>query len=150
MRGLEPRLERGDRATLARRATVEYVEENRIRRATGASDPKFAQQWSLARVQAEAAWKLIPGKFFDSTPRAGRVRVAILDSGGDSADAAFGGQIRFSMSRALVPTAASTSTCEWNDDSGHGTHVAAIAGAAARNGQGIAGAGYMDRATATT
>lgn len=75
-------------------------------------------------MQAEAAWKLIPGKFSDSTPRGSRVRVAILDSGADCKHPGL-----HQPRRRL--TAASTSTCEWNDDNGHGTHVAAIGGAAA-------------------
>jgi subtilisin family serine protease len=90
-------------------------------------------------VQAQQAWLLIPDQYLTSALAGngtGRIKVAILDtgidcthpdfanSGGSSDDAAQGGQIVFSASKAPVPATVSPATCAFQDDYGHGTHVA--------------------------
>jgi thermitase len=143
-------------AALASDPRVTYVEPDRIRTsmALAPNDPGYAQQWALQNIQAMAAWGLMPGKFpATGSAAAGRIVVAILDTGADcthpdfmnggvSADAASGGQLAFALSRAYYPTTTSPAACPWQDDHGHGTHTAGIVAASANNGIGMAGAAY--------
>ena len=65
-----------------------------------------------------------------------------MNAGGSSTDVAFGGQLLWSASQALVPTSVSSPACPWQDDYGHGTHVTGIVAAATSNGIGVASLGY--------
>jgi Subtilase family/PA14 domain/Carboxypeptidase regulatory-like domain len=136
---------------------VQYIEPNRIRYLSmdAVNDPGLTFQWALPAMHAAEAWQLVPGHFFTaSTPEAGRIKVAILDTGVDcthpdfmnagstSTDSARGGQLSFTLSRALIPTKISPATCPWQDDHGHGTGTASILAAAAQNGVGTAGLGF--------
>jgi thermitase len=143
---------------LAADPNVRYVEPDQVRRAVidAPNDAHFAEhQWALQTVEALKAWGLLPGRYL--TAAAGnsrRLKVAVIDTGidcthpdfmnagGSSTNSASGGQILFQGSRALIPTTVSAPACEWQDDFGHGTHVAGIIAAAANNGTGIAGLGY--------
>src|SRR5882762_2853539 len=106
---------------LVRHPLVEYVEPNRVRRHAGGlpalNDPNSGLQWALTTVKAAAAWGIIPDRFLTaSTAGSGRIRVAILDTGGDcthndfknsggsSVDSTQGGQLNMSLSQALVAT----------------------------------------------
>lgn len=135
---------------------VEYVEPHRRRAmaSTGPSDPSFATQWYLSKLQAANAWTLFPGNLSNFAAPGKRIRIAILDTGfdcnhpdfinmgGTSPDSAFGGQLSFALSRALVPTTAANSACPWQDDNGHGTHLAGLVAAATHNATGIAALGF--------
>ncbi len=136
---------------------VTYVEPDRIRKsaALNPNDADYSQQWALQNIQALAAWGLLPGRFLTAgTAGANRIKVAVLDTGADcthpdfmnaggtSTDAAAGGQLLFSVSKAYYQTTTSPAACPWQDDHGHGTHTAGIIGAAANNSIGVAGAAY--------
>ncbi len=141
---------------LANHPDIEYVEPHRIRAATELTpnDTSFALQWWLSKLQAGAAWSLLPGELAPPTPSARRVRVAVLDTGADcthpdfsnsaggSTDSAAGGQFSFALSQAIVPTTITGTACAWQDDHGHGTHVAGILAAATNNGAGVSGLGF--------
>jgi subtilisin family serine protease len=90
------------------------------------NDPLAARQWHLSRIHAFDAWSQVPNL-------AG-VRVAILDSGIDSAHPEL--QSRIADGRTFVSSS-------WeNDTNGHGTFVAGEIAAALNNSQGIAGVGF--------
>jgi hypothetical protein len=143
---------------LSQNPLVEYVEPNRIRHVALAApnDSLFApDEWDLATIQAVQAWQLIPGVYLtSSTAGAGRIKVAVIDTGADcthpdfinaggaSQDAASGGQILFSSSQAIVATTHSPQACLWQDDNGHGTHTSGTVAAATNNAQGVAALGY--------
>lgn len=143
---------------LAGHPLVEYVEPNRIRRTTveAPNDPRYARdQWALQTVQALKAWSLLPNRYLSgAAPVRGRIKVAVLDTGADcthpdfqnlggsSTDSALGGQFSFQESQAFVNTTIASPACSWQDDFGHGTHVAGIIAAAANNATGVAGLGY--------
>ena len=144
-------------SSLARNSQVDYVEPNRVRHTSVAppADPSYSAQWALKTVQAVNAWTTFPNAYLTSaSPEAGRIRVAVLDtgtdcthpdfvnSGGASTDAAAGGQLSFGSSEALVATTLSSPACPWQDDFGHGTHVAGIIAAATNNAVGVAGLAY--------
>jgi subtilisin family serine protease len=90
------------------------------------NDPLAVRQWHLSRIHAFDAWSQVPDL-------AG-VRVAILDSGIDSAHPEL--QSRIADGRSFVSSS-------WeNDTNGHGTFVAGEIAAALNNSQGIAGVGF--------
>lgn len=142
---------------LAQQPLVEYIEPNRVRHTMLAApnDPSYASQWALQTVRAAQAWSLVPNRYFTATTiPAGRVRVAVIDTGvdcthpdfmnasGTSADSAAGGQINFTLSYAFVQTTVAGAACAWFDDAGHGTHTAGTVAASTQNGQGVAALGY--------
>jgi thermitase len=147
-------------ANLAHNPSVEYVEPNRKRHVTALAAPNdtfYSSQWALQTMQALQAWGVIPANYLTSLAAgngSGRIKVAVLDTGvdcthpdfintgGTSTDSAQGGQLLWSASQAIVPTAVTNPTCAWQDDYGHGTHVAGIIAAAASNATGVAGVGY--------
>jgi subtilisin family serine protease len=90
------------------------------------SDPYFVRQWYLSRINAFDAWSQVPNL-------AG-VRVAVLDSGIDSAHPEL--QSRIADGKSFVASS-------WeNDTNGHGTFIAGEIAAALNNAQGIAGVGF--------
>src|SRR5579884_1482953 len=144
-------------AALASDQLVDFVEPNRLRHTTVAppNDASYASQWDLPVIQALQAWSVMPAQYLNSaTAGAGRIKVAVLDTGvdcthpdfinagGTSTDSAHGGQLLFSSSQALVTTTVPSAACAWQDDFGHGTHVAGTVAAATQNGAGVAALGY--------
>jgi subtilisin family serine protease len=144
---------------LSQHVLVDYVEPNRIRQLTisAPNDPNYGTtgQYALTNIHALQAWQLLPNVYLTSSfPELGRIRVAVLDSGADcthpdfmnagasSADAAHGGQISFTSSKAIQPTTIVNFTCTWQDDNGHGTHVSGTIAAATNNSLGVASLGY--------
>ncbi len=137
---------------------VQYVEPNHIRTLDIATpnDPQYSSQWALPVIQAYQAWGVLSDPYLTSaTANPSRLTVVVIDTGADcthpdfmnvggtSTDSAFGGQLSFAQSQAMVPTTISPAACPWQDDFGHGTHVTGIVGAATNNLTGVAGLGYM-------
>jgi len=107
---------------------VSWVERDRGSRqlAFSPNDPLAIRQWYLSRIHAFDAWPQFPSL----EP----VRVAVLDSGVDSAHPELQNQIV--DGRSFVASS-------WeNDTNGHGTFVAGEIAAALNNGRGIAGVGF--------
>ena len=103
------------------------------------SDPLFAKQWGLHKIQAEEAWSVADGT--------GAV-IAIVDSGVDLTHPDLASKLivhpdadMFEPSGSCE-TGGASKTCTQDgpqDANGHGTHVAGIAGAVTGNGTGVAG-----------
>src|SRR5438093_53190 len=120
---IDPGAEAATRATYASDARVLYVEHNvRVHVAGTPNDPAFAQQWSLARIAAPAAW--------DSATGSGAL-VAIIDTGVDPNHPDLRGQI--------VASANFTSSADTFDRNGHGTQMAGLVVARLNNGAGGVG-----------
>ncbi len=104
--------------------SVEAVEPEIRMHALGApNDPLWPQQWNLRSIGVEAGW--------DAGAGAG-VTVAVLDTGVSRVEDLDG--TRMKDGRSFVPGVTS-----WEDDQGHGTHVAGTIAQATNNGVGVAG-----------
>ena len=101
------------------------------RPAAATSDPYWAQQWNVRKIQADAAW---------SVTRGAGIRIGVVDTGIDIGHEEFGGG-KVVASVSCVDSGGTPAGCHGNaqDDNGHGTHVAGTAAARADNGRGIAG-----------
>ncbi|HEY8600867.1 MAG TPA: S8 family serine peptidase [Thermomicrobiales bacterium] len=124
---------------------VRYVEPNAVQQTSTApsapSDPRYAEQWALAKINAADAWATSTG---DS-----EVVVGVIDSGVDYDHPDLAANIW------VVPTGqtiggcgegtrgyssiADVESCDPTDDLGSGTQVAGTIGAVGDNGIGIAG-----------
>jgi len=93
------------------------------------NDTFYNQEWGLHVVEAPRAWYLSCG-----CPSA---LIAILDSGVDLAHPDLASKVRTDIDYDFVNGDAVA-----DDDYGHGTHVAGIAGAATNNTTGVAGLGW--------
>jgi hypothetical protein len=91
--------------------------------------PGVVVEWWAERMGLPAMWDISHGT--------GAV-VAVIDEGVDTTHPEFAGRIRETIKLDEDPGSGSPTT----DESGHGTHVASLACAAAGNGIGLAGAGY--------
>jgi thermitase len=118
--------------------TVEYAERDVAYRLllSDPNDPRFDDQYAHRRISSVAGWASYPGSYTAS----GGATIAILDTGVDTDHPDLAGRI---------DTVNSTCTlgllfCLFGiqDDHGHGTHVAGIAGAATNNGTGVAGVAF--------
>ena len=98
--------------------------------ASASQDTRFAEQWSLSRIGAPAAWA--------STTGAG-VRIGIVDTGIDVTHEDLAGKVVAHTS--CLGANGDPARCRGSaaDEQGHGTHVAGIAAAVRDNGVGIAG-----------
>lgn len=113
---------------------VQYAEPDYEFRATAIpNDPCYAvqcgssaKQWNLEKVGLPAAWDVTTGRK--------SISIGIVDSGVDSGHPDLEGHV-------TVGTNFSTDL-DSDDDFGHGTHVAGIAGASSNNAEGIAGANW--------
>ena len=117
-----------DAASLSSVTGVAWVERVRASRRLmfTPNDPLAVRQWYLSRINAFGAWPQVPNL--------GGVRVAVLDSGIDSAHPELLNRIEDGKS--FVASS-------WeNDTNGHGTFVAGEIAAALNNGLGIAGVGF--------
>ena len=107
---------------------IDYAEPDYIATAYGVpNDPSFNSQWGMNPIQAPAAW--------DSTVGKPEIKIAILDTGVD--------QNHEDIPAAkIIANKNFTDSSTFDDNYGHGTHVAGIAAAATNNGTGVAGVGY--------
>jgi thermitase len=97
---------------------VKAVEHNvRVRVAALPTDPGYAQQWALPRIEAPAAW--------DTSKGVATVSVAVVDTGVDPRHPDLIGQIGASENFSSAADAV--------DRNGHGTHVAGLIAAAYGN-----------------
>jgi serine protease len=98
--------------------------------AQASNDPSFGEQWSLAKIGAEAAWGRTTGA---------KVRIGIVDTGVDLNHEDLAGKVVESTS--CVGSGGDVAKCQGSaqDDQGHGTHVSGIAAAFKDNAKGIAG-----------
>ena len=148
---------------LAAHGLVDFVEPNRVRHSDLGSpnDPYYSNsisppgEWGLFQIQALQAWSLLSAPYLTAaTAGTNRIKVAVLDSGADcthpdfinaggsSTNSAFGGQLLWTASQAFTSTTIASPACAWQDDHGHGTHVAGIVAAATSNGVGMSSLGY--------
>lgn len=93
------------------------------------TDPHFSKQWALSKLKAEKAWSYSTGT---------SVVIAIIDTGIDLTHEDLSANLTAGTNVLKCPKRKSCNT-SGQDDQGHGTHVAGIAGAVANNGKGIAG-----------
>jgi thermitase len=121
--------ERAAVAIAQNRAGVTWAEPNYVySAAVTPNDPCLSScsgrtQWGPSKIDAPRAW--------DATTSSGDYSVAILDSGVDSSHPDLSGRVN------QGPNLIDDSGLQ--DDYGHGTHVAGIAGANTDNNQGVAG-----------
>jgi subtilisin family serine protease len=90
------------------------------------NDPMVGQQYALRAGNVAEAWSRAPG-------RGKGVVVAVIDSGIDLGHPEFEGRVSKTGVNIIDPLKFP------QDDHGHGTHCAGIIGAAADNGEGVAG-----------
>lgn len=106
---------------------------------TATTDPFFKRQWGLVKIQAEQAWPTADGT---------GTLIAIVDTGVDLAHPDLAAKLvvfpdaDFVQPEGKCQGARKPRTCTQDgpqDENGHGTHVAGIAGALTNNGVGVAG-----------
>ena len=116
-------------AALEGNPAVAYAEPNWIYHATAVpNDPRFAQLWGLAKIDAPAAWNVTTGS--------AAVKVAVVDTGiaTDHLD----------LTANVVPGYDFVQgDADPHDYNGHGTHVAGTIGARGNNGVGVAGVNWQ-------
>ncbi len=118
--------------SLRRLPGVMYVEPNyRVYPAdTLPNDPRWAEQYGPAAVQAPAAWDLTTGS--------GSTIIAVVDSGIDAGHPDLAGKVMTGYDFVQDDTRP-------QDGCGHGTHVAGIAAATGGNAEGISGIDWAAR-----
>lgn len=115
---------------LRRHKDIEYAEPDHLAKAVlSANDPNYTGggQWSLAKIEAPAAW--------DTTVGASSVIVAVIDSGVSASHPDLSGKV-------LPGYDFFNGDADATDDNGHGTAVAGITAAATNNAIGMAGVSW--------
>ncbi len=119
-------------AALGQPSVVAVEVDSRVH-SLGAADPRAAEQWGNAMLNASEAWGTSTG--------AGAV-VAVLDSGVDGTHPDLAGALLPGINTRLNRGDQTPAT---SDANGHGTHVAGVI--AARAGNGVGGAGVAPEAS---
>lgn len=107
----------------------------RLQRRAVPNDPEYARQWAHRRTGAELAW--------ETTTGSEDVLVAVADDGIDAthpelADAVVAQVDTSDGTAAVLPTGTDNDPCQ----TGHGTEVAGVVGAAGDDGRGVAGVAW--------
>lgn len=95
----------------------------------GSTQPAETLEWGVDRIDADLAW---------GASRGAAVKVAIIDTGIDKDHADLVDNLKGGVNFVSKSPAKPADPSNWNDDNGHGTHVAGIA-AAADNEIGVIG-----------
>lgn len=106
---------------------------------TAPNDPRYGDQYALERIKALGGWAHHPGSYTST----GGPTIAIIDTGIDRNHEEFANRIDTANSNCFLGLLCLLGG--WNDDHGHGTHVAGSAAASTNNGRGIAGVAYDTR-----
>jgi subtilisin family serine protease len=118
-------------ARLRREARVRWAEPAHVLRVSlDPDDSHFAAQWGLPAISAPDAWATTRGSF-------GAV-IAIVDTGVDLSHPDLAGKLLPGYDFVDDDTVP-------EDENGHGTFVAGVAGALTNNGQGVAGVSWASR-----
>jgi len=119
------------RRRLLRNPAVEYAELDYLARVQETpNDPRWPEQWNMRIISAPWAWEMSE----ETLP----IIIAIIDTGIDLDHPDLAGKLVAGYDFVNDdPTP--------DDDHGHGTHVAGIAGATANNGIGVAGVSWGGR-----
>lgn len=92
------------------------------------NDPLFADQWGMTTIKAPQAWQ-------ETNATGYGIKIAIVDSGLDLGHEDFACPGKLSV----LPGSDISVDNTPQDEDGHGTHVAGIAGACTNNGKGVVG-----------
>ena len=122
----------------SKRADVLYVEPDFVGNISVApNDTQYADQWALAKIQAEAAWDLETG--------ASNVLIAILDTGISHESGNLTHPDLNDASRYILGTDFVNADAVPQDGHGHGTHVAGTSAAESDNASGITGLNWVSQ-----
>jgi len=107
---------------------VAYAEPNHIATAlsTTPNDPHYSLQWHYPQIRLPQAWNVTRGEDW--------VRIAVLDTGVDIGHPDLGANVDSGSGYNFVD-----GNNDFNDNHGHGTHVAGTIGADTDNNEGVAG-----------
>lgn len=117
---------------LSERPDVVYAEPDQVTQVLLVpNDTRYAEQWAIAKIQAEAAWDLETGQ--------NNILIAILDTGISYQGGGLTHPDLDDASRYILGTDFIGDDAIPQDGYGHGTHVAGTAAAETANSSGIAG-----------
>src|SRR3989344_1571852 len=101
----------------------------------GSTQPAEVLEWGVDRIDADLAWSAS-----STASRGTSVKVAVIDTGIDKDHADLTGNIKggvnFVAPNSGPPWTRVVDPEKWDDDNGHGTHVAGIVAAAGNSGDG--------------
>jgi len=122
-------LERDAGADVIEAPEFEWIEPLMLDYGCAINDPHAVDQWALAEIEAEDAWRL--------QAKNGRVVLAILDTGVPILSSTLSHEDMKESRINIGPNVLTSGLAI--DDHGHGTHVTGIAAASRNNSLGIAG-----------